>query len=113
MIYLSNMENFEKKNTDAIADLALENFIEMRDHVADPKFLLKKEIELELEKKFPDDFTSKYSMVTFKRVPYSDAKRKGEIQNQILEELSQSITTVRELDFEKAEDLIKNKLSNH
>ena len=42
-----------KANTDAIADMAVENFIEMRDRVADPRFLLRKKVELALEAKYP------------------------------------------------------------
>ncbi|MDZ7345042.1 MAG: FAD-dependent monooxygenase, partial [candidate division KSB1 bacterium] len=60
-------ERMRKVDTDAIAELALENFIEMRDRVADPKFLFKKKVELELEKKYPTMFVPKYSMVTFHR----------------------------------------------
>ncbi len=58
-----------RANTDAIADLALENFVEMRDRVADPRFLFKKKVELALEAKYPRVFVPKYAMVTFQRIP--------------------------------------------
>jgi kynurenine 3-monooxygenase len=106
-------KEFEKRrkiNTDAIADLALENFIEMRDLVADPKFLLKKKTELALERKYPDVFIPKYAMVTFHRIPYSVALTKGKIQDRILAELCESIDRVEELDWEKAERLIRKEL---
>ena len=65
-------------NTDAIADLAVENFVEMRDRVADPRFLFRKKVELALEAKYPQLFVPKYSMVTFHRIPYATALRRGQ-----------------------------------
>lgn len=61
------------EDANAIADLALLNFIEMRDKVADPKFLLWKKVEKHLAEKFPSEFQSVYSMVSFSHVPYSRA----------------------------------------
>lgn len=61
------------EDANAIADLALLNFIEMRDKVADPKFLLWKKIENHLSECFPSEFQSVYSMVSFSHVPYSRA----------------------------------------
>jgi kynurenine 3-monooxygenase len=68
-LIFAEFEQARKANTDAIADLAVENFVEMRDRVADPRFLFKKKAELALEAKFPGVFVPKYSMVTFHRVP--------------------------------------------
>lgn len=76
-----------KVNTDAIADMAQENFYEMRDAVADPVFVKKRELETRLEQTFPDYF-SKYSMVTFREdLPYSVARRKGNAQDALLMEI--------------------------
>lgn len=61
------------EDANAIADLALMNFVEMRDKVADPKFLLWKKIEQYLHEKYPDQFQTVYSMVSFSHVPYSKA----------------------------------------
>lgn len=61
------------EDANAIADLALANFIEMRDKVADPRFLLWKKIEKHLHERFPKEFQSVYSMVSFSHVPYSQA----------------------------------------
>ena len=73
-----------KINTDAIADMAEENFYEMRDRVADPVFQRKRELETKLEQAYPDYF-SKYSMVTFREdLPYSIAKAKGNEQDRLL-----------------------------
>ncbi len=60
-----------KKDADAIADLAVENYYEMRDHVDNPDFIAKRAIEMQLGKKYPD-YASKYNLVTFcEQRPYS------------------------------------------
>ncbi|MBK8981521.1 MAG: FAD-dependent monooxygenase [Ignavibacteria bacterium] len=103
-------EKLRKINSDAIADLAQENFVEMRDLVADPVFQLKKKIESELYKIYPDTFIPKYTMVTFMRIPYSTALSRGRIQEEILSELSNGISDVKDLDLIKAEVLSKKNL---
>jgi kynurenine 3-monooxygenase len=103
-------QQIRKRNTDAIADLAQENFIEMRDLVADSRFQLEKKIESELYKKFPDTFIPKYSMVTFLRIPYSVALERGRIQAEILHQLSEGIDSIEQLDIKKASELIKEHL---
>lgn len=107
----ADFECVRKTNTDAIADLALENFIEMRDHVADPRFLFKKKIELALEAKYPSLFVPKYAMVTFHRVPYSVALSRGNIQDRLLTELCDSISRIEDLDWQKADLLIHRELT--
>ncbi len=78
----SEYEKERKKDTDAIGDLAVENFYEMRDHVANPLFKIKRELERKLEQKYPDTYFSKYSMVTFNdSIPYSQAMIKGNAQD--------------------------------
>ena len=73
-----------KKDADAIADLAVENYYEMRDHVDNPDFIAKRAIEMKLEKKFTE-YASKYNLVTFcEDVPYSVAKEKGNRQDKWL-----------------------------
>lgn len=66
-----------KVNADAIADLAIQNFIEMRDLVGDEAFLHYKQVEHTLCELHPDLFQSQYEMVTFSNIPYSVAKTKG------------------------------------
>ncbi|MDA0195356.1 MAG: NAD(P)/FAD-dependent oxidoreductase [Bacteroidetes bacterium] len=73
-----------KKNTDAIATLALQNFIEMRDKVADPDFVRRKALEKELHKQFGNRWLPLYSMVTFSDMPYSEALERGKVQDEIL-----------------------------
>ena len=107
----NEFEQARKINTDAIADLAVENFIEMRDRVADPQFLFRKKIELALQAKYPTLFVPKYAMVTFHRVPYATAQRRGEAQDRILAELCDGIERIEELDWSKAESLIRGRLT--
>ncbi len=107
----SEYQTLRKPNTDAIAELAQENFIEMRDLVADPGFQLKKKIESILYKKYPEVFIPKYTMVTFLRVPYSVALERGKIQEAILNELSKGITLPEDVDLIKADVLIKDRLN--
>lgn len=100
-------ERLRKPNTDAIADLALENFIEMRDRVADPRFLLQKKVERALEERFPELFTPKYSLVTFRRGPYAEALAKGKAQDEMLEKLCAALTRVEDLNWEEAEKMLR------
>jgi kynurenine 3-monooxygenase len=74
-------QSARKVDTDAIADLAVENYYEMRDHVDNPNFIAKRKIEMQLEKKYPG-YASKYNLVTFcEHTPYSEASRKGHAQD--------------------------------
>ena len=99
-----------KENTDAIADLAIENFVEMRDRVGDPRFLFRKQVELALQEKYPDRFVPKYSMVTFLRVPYATALRRGQVQDRMLSDLCEHIDRVEDLDWTKADRMISEQL---
>ena len=103
-------EAARKINTDAIADLAVENFVEMRDRVADPRFLLRKKVELALEAKYPQLFVPKYAMVTFHRIPYLTALKRGRVQDLMLTELCDGIDHIEDLDWKKADQLIRSEL---
>src|SRR5579864_2717528 len=107
----SDFEAARKLNTDAIADLAVGNFVEMRDRVADPRFLLQKKVELALEARYPKIFVPKYAMVTFHRVPYSIALRRGRTQESILTDLCAGIDRVEDLDWIKADQLVGTELT--
>jgi kynurenine 3-monooxygenase len=107
----ADFERRRKVNTDAIADLALENFVEMRDRVGHPSFLLRKKVELALESRLPGTFIPKYAMVTFHRIPYSIAMSRGKIQDRILEQLCNGISSVDDVDWNLAEQLVQKELS--
>ena len=97
-----------KINTDAIADMAEENFYEMRDATADPIFQRKRELETKLEQTYPDYF-SKYSMVTFREdLPYSIAKKKGNAQDRLLMSICDNIENVSEIDLDEVINQIRD-----
>ena len=78
-------ESNRKKDTDAIADLAIDNFHEMKDHVSHPIFQKKRKLEMALEKGFPDGYSSKYSLVTFnENIGYRDAMLRGRAQDKAI-----------------------------
>jgi len=99
-------EAARKKDTDAIADLAVENFYEMRDRVNDEVFQKMRKVEYRLENTFAD-YHSKYSMVTFHpEIPYSVAQAKGNAQNAVLEQICQTENT-ENLDIEGVYQKVK------
>jgi kynurenine 3-monooxygenase len=83
-------ENSRKPNADAIAELALRNFIEMRDKVSDPTFLLQKKIEARFTELHPGKWMPLYSMVTFSHTPYSEALKIGDRQEAIMQHVMQT-----------------------
>ena len=82
---LSEYDHKRKPNGDAVAQLALLNFVEMRDKVADPLFLERKKIEKELGKRYPEQFVSIYEMVSFSHTPYATAMQCIKAQDGLLE----------------------------
>ncbi len=97
-------------NTNAIADMALENYIEMRDSVIDPAYRLRRLLERELERRHPDHFVPRYSLVMFRRLPYSQAQARGRTNLEILKTLTQSASSLDEIDYQAADHLIQSKL---
>ena len=78
-------QKVRKQDTDAIADLAIDNFHEMKDHVSNPLFKEKRKIEMDLEKTFPNQYSSKYSLVTFnEKIGYNEAMKRGRAQDKAL-----------------------------
>lgn len=85
---LDQYQSLRKPDGDAIADLAINNFTEMRDKTADPKFLLQKKIEAKLHEKYPDKWIPAYSQVTFSpHIRYSQALERGQRQEAIMQEV--------------------------
>lgn len=85
---MSMYEVLRKSAADAIADLAVDNFVEMRDKVADADFLLRKKIESYLFATYPNKFVPLYTMVTFASdVPYNEAQRVSREQNVLMNAL--------------------------
>lgn len=98
-------------NGQAIADMAVDNYIEMRDRVGDPDWRYRKSIEHALENAFPSSYISRYEMVSFTRTPYAEALRRGQINDEILLELAAQTPELSQLDLGAAEKLIQEKLA--
>lgn len=107
----AEFERLRLENTNAIAAMALENYVEMRSSVRDPKFHLKKQLEQVLEQRHPERFIPRYSMVMFHRIPYAVAHERGKIQEAILDELVADREDIEKVDLRLAERLIEEKLS--
>ena len=80
----ATFEERRKVHADAIADLALANFVEMRDHVASARFLFKKKVEKVLHRLFPRSFVPLYTMISFSRTPYAEAVARAARQDRVL-----------------------------
>ena len=102
---LPAFQDLRKADADAIAQLALDNFIEMRDLVGDADFLLRKKIEAKLHELFPNQWIPLYSMVTFHdHIRYSDAYATGQKQKRIMDEVMKTPeikSNWQSLNFEK------------
>jgi kynurenine 3-monooxygenase len=106
-----------RRDTEAIATMALENYTEMRDTVLDAAFVRRQAIALELERRFPDRFIPRYSMVMFHpEIGYAEALRRGAIQARILLELDpgsgagDGSDIVSQTDFTLASRLVNERL---
>lgn len=99
-------QRLRKPAGDAIADLAVSNFIEMRDRVADPMFLLRKKIEGLFHARYPDKWLPLYSMVTFSDIPYNVAKEEGERQEKIMDEIMRIPLIEKKWDSDEVENKI-------
>jgi kynurenine 3-monooxygenase len=109
----TKFDSARKPNTDAIAAMARDNYLEMRESVADPKFQLQQALSLELERRFPRRFIPRYSMVMFHHeIPYLTALERGASQAAILDELTEgAVNSLADVNFERAERLITAALS--
>ena len=94
-------------NARAIAEMALENYREMRDEVRDLKFELRAALSFELERRFPGRFIPRYSMVMFHpEIPYAEAQRRGAAQAKVLQDLTAEATRLEDVDMERATALV-------
>lgn len=84
---LDRYQEARKPNADAIAELAFRNFIEMRDKVADPDFIIRKKVFTALHEKYPNEFMPVYSMVTFSHVDYAEALAQADLQDRFYERI--------------------------
>lgn len=104
----SRFSRRRKPDADAIATMALENFIEMQAKVEDRQFLLRKEVARRLTQRFPEHFVSQYTLVTFSTVPYRQAMTAGRLQEALLERVCQGIEKPEDIDWRNAERLVRS-----
>lgn len=108
---LQRYQLLRKPDGDAIADLAINNFTEMRDRTADPKFLLQKKIEARLHDKYPGQWIPAYSQVTFSpHIRYSEALQRGQQQEAIMQEVMSMPGIEDNWQSEELEKMILGKL---
>lgn len=88
---LPEFERLRKPNADAIADLALDNFVEMRDLAARPDFQYRKRIERALHEAFPETMTPQYNLVSFSSVPYAAAQSQGRVLDRVYREVAVAV----------------------
>jgi kynurenine 3-monooxygenase len=106
----AEFEHLRRPNAEAIAAMALENYVEMRDAVRDPKFQLQKKLGFMLEERNPGMFVPRYSMVMFHHLPYADARQRGIIQQRLLDQLTAGISDVAQVDLVKADAAVRAEL---
>ena len=99
-----------KPDAEAIQQMALENYIEMRDKVDDAAFLLQRQLELALQERHPGRFVPHYAMVSFMRIPYSVALHRSEVQREILEQATHGLASLDGVDWAAADAEVLAKL---
>jgi kynurenine 3-monooxygenase len=82
---MNSFQKIRKPDADAIAELAMRNYVEMRDSVADPNFILRKKIEANLHEHHGERWIPLYSQVTFSHIRYSEALAEGKKHDRIME----------------------------
>jgi len=105
-----DFESVRRPNAHAIAEMALENYIEMRDAVADPGYQLRRQLELELAQRMPGHFIPRYTMVMFTTIPYATARERGAVQRALLEELTAGRHSLGDIDLDDAQRLAAERI---
>ncbi len=99
-----------KPDADAIADMAIDNYVEMRSDVVDPDYVLRRELALELERRHPDRFVPRYGMVMFTTMPYAAvqdrARRQQKLLSVVTEGLDPTTDGVDAVDLDRAAALV-------
>jgi kynurenine 3-monooxygenase len=100
----SEFFTLRKQNADAIAQMAIDNFLEMSSDTGRKEFLLHKEVEKEIMSRYGDKYVSRYVMISFTREPYKFAQTCGRLQKDFLEKICKSIANVKDLDWHFVEN---------
>jgi kynurenine 3-monooxygenase len=98
----AEFQRVRQPNADAIARMALENYIEMRDSVADPHYLAKRTLGALLAERAPGHFMARYRMVTFTHLPYAYALERGRAQDTLLDQLLRGHDDASRVDLDAA-----------
>ena len=106
----AEFERRRKPNADAIAAMALENYIEMRDRVDDSDYLLMRELDRALATRHPGRWVPRYSMVTFSRMPYATAFERGEIQTRLLRDFIKGKQRLADIDLDGVNVIVRQQL---
>jgi kynurenine 3-monooxygenase len=106
----AEFQHIRKPNTDAIAAMTLENYVEMRDSVADPHYLAKLELAARLTQWAPKHFMSRYRMVTFTQLPYAYSFARGRAQDLVMEQLLRDATHPEDISPERAVSALQQAL---
>ncbi|GAA4350967.1 NAD(P)/FAD-dependent oxidoreductase [Hymenobacter saemangeumensis] len=106
----SEFQAQRKPNADAMADLAVYNFVEMRDRVADPRFLLQKKIEAKISSLYPGRWKPLYAQVTFSHTPYAEAWAAGQRQDAIMARLMPHIQTEADFDTPEVQERVRQEM---
>ena len=110
---LDEYQTLRKPDADAIADLAVANFIEMRDKTADKTFLLQKKIEARFNQKYPEKWIPLYSMVTYSpHIRYSTALKEGARQQAIMDKVMATPGIESKWDSEEVEKMMLEYITN-
>jgi len=112
-VILQQYSKMRKPNAEAVAQLALMNFVEMRDKVADSDFLQRKKIEKELGKRYPKQFISIYEMVSFTHIPYKTALECTQEQDRLLMEIMKDGDFFDRLKEEKFAEKLNNMVRDY
>jgi len=99
-----------KPNAAAIQQMALDNYLEMRDRVADPTYLLQRELEHELQARWPTRFVPHYTMVTFLHTPYAVALERTRLQQTLLANATAGLDSLDSIDWAALEQLVHAQL---
>lgn len=106
----AEFQRIRQPNANAIAAMALENYVEMRDSVADPHYLAKRALGAKLAERAPKHFMARYRMVTFTHLPYGYALERGRMQDALLEEILRDAPNADAIDLDAAARMLQARL---
>jgi len=100
-------EEARKPNTNAIAQMSMDNYSEIQSGICDIKFNLKKQLEHVLMRQYPDTYISKHVLVMFSNTPYAKAQSCGKLQQDLLDSITENVADIEEVDWQKTDGLMK------